>query len=290
VITEHTEELASLYVLGLLPPDEARWFEADIAADAEVAALVARLEAGAAAIAAAIPPRDPPPALRGRIMSQIRSEEPASASVPPSLGSRTVRLPWAIAACLALLVGGLAYERYHLKLLVDSFLLRDVAQQRELDRVQTRDTDLQQQLDAALAHNTALASQTAGLQSQLDAMRGEVAALHARDALSQIKIATLASLSRDIPQAVAVVAWDGDTQRGILRTSKVPAARADQDYQLWIIDPGYKQPVSAGIFDPGKEAHFQPVQSISKAEKFAISLEKKGGSAAPQGPIVLVGE
>jgi anti-sigma-K factor RskA len=270
---------ASLYVLGLLPPDEASRFEAAVASNPELAGLVASLETGAAALAWTAPPRDPPAALRGRILARVKQEETDLASVLVPFPGLAAWIPWAIAACLMVIVGCLSYDRYHIKLLVDSFLLRDQRQQIELDHVQSQRLELQNRLDDALSR---LAAD--------DSLRSQLAALKARDELSQIKIATLASLLKDAPRAMAVVAWDADSQRGILQPLNMPHKRPDQDYQLWIIDPGYKTPVSAGIFDPAARANFAPVQPITKANQFAISLEKKGGSPAPEGPIVLVGE
>jgi anti-sigma-K factor RskA len=290
VIGEHTEEEASLYVLGLLEPGEARKFEAAMAGDPELADLVARLETGAAALAWTAPPREPSAGLRTRIMERIKREEPERSKVIVPFPNRWKGLPWAAAACLALMAADLAYQTYHLHLLVDSFVIRDHAQQRELDRVQTQEAVLQNHLADAESFINSDAKQKAALQSQVDSLRGEVADLKTRNALSDIKIATLASMLKNAPQAMAVVAWDPGAQRGILKTANMPAARADQDYQLWIIDPDYKQPVSAGVFDPAQRANFQPVHPISKVDKFAVSLEKKGGSPAPQGPIVLVGE
>ena len=284
------EEEASLYVLGMLPADEARRFEAAMAADAELARLVGQLETGAAAMAAMAPAREPSPALRGRIMAQIQAESKEPVRKIVQFRTVTTWLPWAVAACLALSTALLAYERFHLRLLVDNFLLRDRLQQGELEHVQTRETMLQQRLDNALADRAATNSEKAELQAQLSSLNREVADLKSRDALSQIKIATLSSMIKDAPQAMAVIAWDGAAQQGILKTLNMPAARPDQNYQLWIIDPNNKQPVSAGVFNPAANSRFQPLHPISKAGKFAISLEKQGGSETPLGPIVLVGE
>jgi anti-sigma-K factor RskA len=281
VIDEPTEEEAALYVLALLPPAEARRFEAALTADPELADLVARLETAAAALAHEAPPREPPPALRERVMGQVR---PPIARAPAQ--RRIVHLaaqwiPWAIAACLAVYVGRLYFMQYRLSILADDFRLRDQSQQVALNAVQARLITLQKHYDAALLHLSAAASDKAAWQAQL-------AQLKERDTLSQIKIATLASMLKNAPQAMAMVAWDGASQRGLLRTVNMPAAGADRDYQLWIIDPDYKQPVSAGVFDPAAGSRFQPLHPIQKAAKFAVSLEKKGGVPAPQGPIVLL--
>jgi anti-sigma-K factor RskA len=284
VIPEPTQDDAALYALGLLSPEEVSRFEAAMAADPEIAALVAQIETGAGALAASVPPREPPPELAARIMAEIR---PAANVVKfPRMSSW---LPWAAAACFALIAGTLGYERFHLKLIFADFVIRERLQQEALDIAQTRAATLQKSLDDALTRIASSGGENSKLQAQVDSLRQEVAGLQARDELSQIKIATLASQLKDNPQAMAVVAWDGGAQRGILQTHNMPVANGDQDYQLWIIDPDSKAPVSAGVFDPAQGARFQPIHRVSHAEKFAISLEKKGGSDAPQGPIVLVG-
>jgi anti-sigma-K factor RskA len=81
----------------------------------------------------------------------------------------------------------------------------------------------------------------------------------------------------------------------VLTVSKLPAVAAEKDYQLWVIDSHYAAPVSGGVFavDPATgRAHVifradKPVHSIAK---FAVSLERKGGAAEPEGPIVLLSE
>ena len=121
------------------------------------------------------------------------------------------------------------------------------------------------------------------MRAELESTRQTVASLQARDELSQIKIATLTSLIQKTPNALAVVAWDGDRQRGLVKTTNVPAIRPDQDYQLWIIDPTYKQPVSAGTFTAEGSAQFIPTHPISKATKFAVSLGAQGRRAGAAG-------
>jgi len=290
VIAEHTEEQASLYVLGLLDGHEARAFEAAVAADPELAALTASMETGAAALAWTVPPRDPPPALRARILDQINRGDDAPAAKVVPFPRSTPWLPWAIAACFAVMAAWLYYDTYHLHLLLDSFIYRDRRNQAELSHIQAQQLDLQNNLADTTTKLSAMTQQKAAAEAAVESLRNQVAALQTRDTLSQIKIATLASMLKNAPRAMAVVAWDPTAQRGVLQTLHMPPANANQDYQLWIIDPDYQAPVSAGVFDPTTRSNFQPLHPIAKADKFAVSLEKKGGSAEPQGPIVLVGE
>jgi len=233
MIDERTEESASLYVFGLLDEAEAAQFERQVAADPELARLVSALEEAAASLAHTAVPMAPPPELKGRILSQIRAEKVVNL---PRAGSPNW-LPWALAACLAVIAGFLATDRSHL--------------QREL------------------------------------------AAARDRDELSQVKIATLASLLHDAPTGVAAVAWDGKRQEGVIKIQNMPAPRPDQDYQLWVIDPSYKLPVNAGVipFEGGlMKVAFKPDQPIHSADTFALSLERKGGVPQHQGPIVMLGK
>jgi len=60
---------------------------------------------------------------------------------------------------------------------------------------------------------------------------------------------------------------------------------ADRDYQLWVIDPKYATPVSAGVFQVdgqgGGRINFKPDKNIATAGKFAVTLEPKGGLPTP---------
>lgn len=282
MITEQTEEQASLYVLGMLGPEEARQLETAMEADPEVAELVQRAERGAAAMAWTVPPRMPPQAVRRRITKAIQSGQKDERAERPA-ESAFNWLPWVMAACLMVVLCAFAYKRYQNRLVIANFIIRERDQQMALDRVQRQAVALADQVrDAGVAN--------AGLTLQLDETRAQLADLKARSALDGVKIAMLASMAKNAPDARAVIAWDGQTQEGIVKTSGVPAAGADQDYQLWVIDPSYKTPVSAGVFDPATGGHFAPIHKITKADKFAVSLEKKGGSDTPQGPIVMVSE
>ena len=123
--------------------------------------------------------------------------------------------------------------------------------------------------------------------------RSLVAQLQQRDQLTHLQIAALQAQGDAYARTSAIVVWNAQQQQGLLRLSSVSAPEAGHDYQLWIIDPAKKTPVSAGVVTVGKESvvnvEFRPVQPVSAATGFAISLEKAGGSTAPQGQIVLAG-
>jgi anti-sigma-K factor RskA len=84
---------------------------------------------------------------------------------------------------------------------------------------------------------------------------------------------------------VAVSLWRQEQQDGLPVVENLPALPAGRDYQLWVIDPNPKVPVSAGVFkvDPqGKvRLEFKPIRNVPGAFKLAFTQEMEGGSARP---------
>jgi anti-sigma-K factor RskA len=124
--------------------------------------------------------------------------------------------------------------------------------------------------------------------------RTEVAKLEQRDLLSRIRIAALQSQVDAYARTSAIVVWNPDQQRGLLKFERLPALPANQDYQMWVIDPKQPQPVSAGLVpkspDQERRIAFSPSKPVSGNPKFAVSIEPAGGSTAPRGQIIFVGE
>jgi anti-sigma-K factor RskA len=125
-------------------------------------------------------------------------------------------------------------------------------------------------------------------------LRKRITHLEERNILSHIQIASLSSKMENAPGANAVVVWDEKKQRGVLKVIKLPRNEEDRDYQLWLVDPRYKDPVDGGVFhvanDGSLRVPFQPASPVREAKGFAISLERKGGVTKAEGPIVLLGE
>ncbi len=132
------------------------------------------------------------------------------------------------------------------------------------------------------------------LVAERSGLRHRITRLEERDILAQIHIASLSSKIKNAPDANAVVVWDEKKQRGILKVTQLPPNDADRDYQLWLVDSRYKNPVDGGVFHVSKDGSmrvpFQPATPVRAAQGFAISLERKGGVTKAQGPIVLLGK
>lgn len=279
MIDDHKEELASLHAFGLLEGAERDAFVAEIAANSELSKRVDELRFAATALAHTAPEATPPKALKARILNSVaKLEESGSHAKAPNEAPFPVWFPWLAAACLtvATILAGRKYaiERQEYSQLAE----KEHATAQALDQSSGQLAEARKLLtDSALK----IAELSAKLKDDGD--------------LAHFKISTLASMLGNTPEALAVAVWDPSRERGVLSVSKLPALASEKDYQLWVIDKKYAAPVSAGTFvvDPATgEAHIvfkadKPVESIAK---FAVSLERKGGSPSPQGPIVLISQ
>jgi anti-sigma-K factor RskA len=133
----------------------------------------------------------------------------------------------------------------------------------------------------------------AAAQDKLARSNEELAALRSRNALAQIRIATLQSMVDSFARTNAVVVWDPDKKSGVIQFSNLPAPAPGKNYQLWVVDPKSPQPISAGLVPPYEsglvKVNFRPAHAIASAGKFAVSLENAGESQTP-GQIVLLGQ
>jgi anti-sigma-K factor RskA len=270
---ERHEELASLYAFGLLDGPEKHTFEAELAQSARLRALVDELQTVSADLALAAPDAAPPATLRAQILA-------AATDAPSSEAGKVVDfplnrfLPWAAAAGLAIAAVWFGVRSNGLQAANDS-----LATQRELAEVAARLAKSQ------LAERTLLAEQMiADLRNQL----------RTSEDLGRLRVTALASLLGNSPEARAIAVWDPSQATGLLTVEKLPAISAEQDYQIWVIDPQYPIPVDGGVFKPDAEGRatltFKGDKPIQKVSAFAISLEKKGGVPKAEGPLVLLGK
>ncbi len=81
------------------------------------------------------------------------------------------------------------------------------------------------------------------------------------------------------PGSLATIYWDTRSKDVYLLVNNLPKPASDRQYQLWALVDG--KPVDAGVFDIREGISFAKMKNIPKAQGFAITLEKKGGSASP---------
>jgi anti-sigma-K factor RskA len=95
--------------------------------------------------------------------------------------------------------------------------------------------------------------------------------------------------TENAPSSSAKIFWIKNTGDLFVAPSGLPAAPVGMQYQLWAIVDG--QPVDAGLLLPDNSGSIYSVQkmkSFGKAEAFAITLEKSGGSTSPAGKMVVM--
>ena len=281
MIDETKEELASLHALDLLEGSEREAFVAELAKNPELRANFEGLRHAASAVAHLAPEATPPDSLKERILASSRARVPLGAGIalPPGAGpapSLLTWVPWLAAACLALGVVWTALRYSEARR--ENVVLREEQRTAQLALEQAR-AQLEQARQKATQSSLQVAELSAKLREEGD--------------LARFKISTLASMLGNTPEALAVAVWDPSQQRGVLTVRKLPALASEKDYQLWVIDKQYPNPVNAGVFvvDPvSGEAHivFKTDKHVDSIAKFAVSLERKGGVPKAEGPIVLL--
>jgi anti-sigma-K factor RskA len=81
------------------------------------------------------------------------------------------------------------------------------------------------------------------------------------------------------PKSATTVYWDTRTKDVYLAINSLPKPQENQQYQLWAMVDG--KPVDAGVIEMKGGSGMTRMKNIPRAEAFAITLEKKGGSSTP---------
>ena len=125
-----------------------------------------------------------------------------------------------------------------------------------------------------------------------DALKGLYAA--SSDRLNNARVALLRPTAAGSPQTLGATVWLPNDQRGLVVLESLPALPASQSYQLWLIDPNAPTPVSAAVFTAEATGAarnlFTTPANLRSIERFAVSVEPKGGVPRPTGKFVLTSE
>jgi anti-sigma-K factor RskA len=245
------------YVLGLASAEDSAEFERMCDAHSEVRAarnaFELQLEAGLQKQKLE-PPRD----LKPRIFSEIGMQKnDLSTKAPlrkPTLVPRTGFAKYVAAASMILLAGSVLLNLY----LINQYK-KSIAQNKELMETQTR----------VAAGNQSLQTELKTFEEALNLMKNPLMAI--------VKLPGLPT--SPAPSSMATVYWNTESKDVYLLVNQLPRPVSDKQYQLWAIVDG--KPVDAGIFDMDGGPSFVKLKTIQKAEAFAITLEKKGGSLTP---------
>lgn len=245
------------YVLGLASPEDSVEFERMCAAYSEVRAArnVFELELEGKLLQQKI---DPPRELKPRIFSKIgmeKDEQPRRIPLQkPTLVPRAGFARYVAAASLILLAGSILLNLY----LLDQYK-KSIAQYKEATAIQTQ---------------VAAANQV--LQTKLDAYENAVHLM--QNPLMEV-VKMPGSPNSPAPSSMATVYWNTESRDVYLFVNQLPKPVTGKQYQLWAIVDG--KPVDAGVFNMGEGISFIKLKNIPKADAFAITLEKTGGSESP---------
>ncbi|MDQ6756410.1 MAG: anti-sigma factor [Bacteroidota bacterium] len=260
--------LLELYITGLTSDEETlqveKWAEQHAEVKKEIEDLQQVMENYAMAEAI-----DPDESLKEKILSKIQPGESVkekifsriqSPTAPTEFSSMSVsqrnedavvyKMPsyfkWAAAACIILLLGSIVlaytfYNKYH------NASSNYLAAQSELQK--------QQQI--------------------ADAMHKDMDVVTNKYAQPVVLNGTEHS-----PNALAKIFWMKNTGDVYVDPTNLPETPSGKQYQLWAIVDG--KPVDAGMITTQKGVyHIQKMKSFGKAQAFAITLEKSGGSPTP---------
>ncbi len=130
-------------------------------------------------------------------------------------------------------------------------------------------------LTALNAEQTLLTENLKSNQVKLDRMSGEMA-LMGSPATQKVMLKAV----EKHPGMLATVYWNKESKEVYLEVKVLPMPDAGKQYQLWAIVDG--KPVDAGMInmEPG-DSSLHKMKDFESAQAFAITLEKAGGSPAP---------
>jgi anti-sigma-K factor RskA len=245
-------ELAAAYVLGALPPDERRDFEAHLATCAVCAAEVRSFQPVALAIAQSVPLAEPAPRLRAKLMGRIRP--------------RPVLAPWLAAAAALVAAVGLGLYATQLR-----------------DRIGSLEGALRQAVARADATDRLLADAR-----QTNARVQTTVALLSAPDLARVDLAG----QQGAPRASARAFWSRSRGLLLTASNlpALPAGRTYQLWVLSAqpapISAGLLKPDAEGRFSEV----FNTPADLPQPNGMAISIEPDGGVTAPTGAIVLAGK
>jgi anti-sigma-K factor RskA len=245
------------YVLGITSPEDSAEFERMCDAHQEVRAARNSFELQLEQYLLQ-QKMQPPRALKSRIFSEIGMEKdeqtPRIISEKPILIPRKGFARYVAAVSLILLLGSVLLNLY----LLNQYK-KSIAQYKDLVATQTQ----------IVGANQIIQTKLETYENALSLMKNPLMAI--------VKMPG-APLS-PAPSSMATVYWNTESKEVYLLVNQLPMPVPDKQYQLWAIVDGH--PVNAGIFDMDKDLSFVKLKTIPKAEAFAITLEKKGGSTTP---------
>lgn len=296
------EEEAIAFSFGLMDESEQLTFAEAMKSDPALRDLVHELQAAAAAITFDAPQKEAPADVRSAVLTSIQTMPQTRNTTPARRTSMLGIMGWAAAAALAITsaysLNTANQQRASLAATQAKVQQIEAEAAASLAASQAKVRQLEEAAAASLAASQAKVQQleqAAVASSALEqSLKLELSRLTKSHEMAKVQIANLKSTVAEYQQGVAVVVWNSEKQEGILKLEKMPPVAIDKDYQLWVVDPSKKTPVNAGIVKVDAsgfaKVEFKPTVDVQQADKFALSVEKKGGVLENEGPIILLSE
>jgi anti-sigma-K factor RskA len=252
------------YVLGLASDEERAEFERMCAAHAEVKAARDAFELALEehSLANAVPP---PRQVRSQVFAELQIEKEKHGftgnngigeETPAPVVQMDPRWRYVAAASIVLLIASLIFNFYF------------------FNKYKT----FSDQYSALLAQNQEMARNERAIQTRLNDMQNAID-IFGDTAMAVIRMDATGVQTSPDPNSMATIYWDTRSKDVYLRVNRMPAATSEKQYQLWALVDGV--PVDAGVFDVNNGVAILKMKNIPRAQAFAVTLEKRGGSEKP---------
>lgn len=254
---EEFESLAALDAVGALEESEAAALHEHLASCESCRRASDEFAESAAMLALSAPTIAPPPSARANVLETVRERDESATAAEK-------RTPtWWLAAAAVFFLALFAWSE-----------LRNRMMRERLEETRAAARASIEESRRASAANERLSRQIAQLTSpgtRTIALTGESIA----------------------PTARARVFMNDEERTALVFFENLPVNPRDKSYELWVVRADRPEPEAAGVFDAGPDGKAQVLMKNlpenTKIKAIAVTLEPRGGGAAPQGERYLVG-
>jgi hypothetical protein len=127
--------------------------------------------------------------------------------------------------------------------------------------------------------NQQLQSEITALRTQTQRQEGLVRQILNDPNYQSLALKGNEKLPLKMPKAEIRVFWNAQTMQVYVSVAQLPELEVDQQYQLWALKND--QPIDAGVFQVRAAGVVQSLKTITAADKWAVTVEPKGGSPQP---------
>jgi anti-sigma-K factor RskA len=289
------------YVMGALEPDEMLAVDAYISQQQALLARLQESEEAAAQMAHLAPAAPLPGAAKERLLQRVQTDlaaRQAGATTADVIKPRPVAKPPTDAAGFGHRLSGFwaSFRR------LNGWTVATAGAMAALIVVLLYTGQVRDRLSQVETRRDALQAELAQVQATIDELQQTNQILQLQLQTEQERLAFMASVppgrivplpgTDEAPSARGLF-YLGDNNQALLALSGLPPLTSQQTYQLWLI-PADQAPIPAGLLavepEPTTLLTVQLPPGVQEFAKVGISVEPAGGSSAPTGPIVLLGE